>query len=221
MYADRHAGRPAIKPGSMTLALAMTALPIVGLITSSQASRIIATFDPPIEVKNIPLPKDPPPDPVKPKPKTADPIDQKVYVPPVDPRLDDNSKIETTSTVPPFTPPPLPPGNGTATKIETPTPPLPVMVDAQYDQRYASLLQPTYPASEIRAGNTGRVVLRVLIGADGRVKQVERVSAASDAFFAAAERQALTKWRFKPATKDGVPIEQWKTMSLRFQLDEQ
>jgi len=219
MYADRYPGRPAIKPGSMTLALAMTALPIVGLITSTQASRIIAVIDPPIEVKNIPLPKDPPPDPVKPKPRTVDPIDQKIYVPPIDfPPLDKTS-LDTTPTFPPFPPPPLPPGTGTVTKVVTPPPP--VMVDAQYDPRFAGVMQPAYPPSEIRAGNSGRVVLRVLIGADGRVKQVERVSAASDAFFASAEHQALTRWRFKPATKDGVAIEQWKTMSLRFQLDEQ
>jgi protein TonB len=97
----------------------------------------------------------------------------------------------------------------------------PVMVDAFIDPRYQNLLQPPYPPEEQRAGNSGRVVLRVLVGTDGRVKQVEKVSAASDAFFAAAQRQALGKWRFKPATQDGVPIEQWKTMSLRFVLNEQ
>ena len=96
-----------------------------------------------------------------------------------------------------------------------------MIVGASYDPRFASALQPPYPSSEIRAGNAGRVVLRVLIGTDGRVKQVERISAASDAFFAAAEKQALTKWRFKPATSDGVAIEQWKTMSLRFELQDQ
>ena len=96
-----------------------------------------------------------------------------------------------------------------------------MIVGASYDPRFANALQPPYPASEIRGGNSGRVVIRVLIGADGRVKQVERIAAASDAFFAAAEKQALTKWRFKPATSDGTPIEQWKTMSLRFELQEQ
>jgi protein TonB len=97
----------------------------------------------------------------------------------------------------------------------------PVIVDAFVESRYQGLLQPPYPPEEQRAGNSGRVVLRVLVGTDGRVKQVEKVLAASDAFFAAAQRQALGKWRFKPATKDGVPIEQWKTMSLRFVLNEQ
>ncbi|HEX4695158.1 TonB family protein [Sphingomonas sp.] len=221
MYADRHAGRPAIKPGSMTLALAMTALPIVGLITSTQASRIIAALDPPITILTVPPVKDPPLDPPKQKTKAADPIDQKIYVPPVDLPPLDHPRLDTTPTFPPFPPPPLPPGAGTAIKAVTPPPPPAVMVNAEYDPRYAYALQPTYPTSEIRAGNSGRVVLRVLIGPDGRVKQVERVSAASDAFFAAAEHQALTRWRFKPATRDGVAIEQWKTMSLSFVLDEQ
>ena len=125
-------------------------------------------------------------------------------------------------------PPPPPPTEPTVGKAPDPGPVLtpvvvakPVIVDAFVESRYQSLLQPPYPPEEQRAGNSGRVVLRVLVGTDGRVKQVEKVSAASDAFFASAQRQALGKWRFKPATKDGVPIEQWKTMSLRFVLNEQ
>ncbi|RYE01614.1 MAG: TonB family protein, partial [Sphingomonadales bacterium] len=62
------------------------------------------------------------------------------------------------------------------------------------------------------------VSVRVLIGTDGRVKAVEQVSATSTAFFEATKRQALGKWRFKPATRGGVPQESWKTMSVRFEL---
>ena len=219
MYANQFAADRGFKPGSMTLALCMTALPIAGLIVTTHADRIIRVFDPPIEVRNIPLPKDPPPDP-KPRPQT-DPIDRKVYVPPIDPPpVGDKTQIDTTPTFP-DPPPPLPPGTGTETLKPPIVPPKPVVIGASYDQRFANALQPPYPAAEIRSGNTGRVVIKVLIGTDGRVKQVERVSAASDAFFAAAERQALTKWRFKPATSDGTPIEQWKTMALRFELQDQ
>ncbi len=59
----------------------------------------------------------------------------------------------------------------------------------------------------------------MLIGTDGRVKRAERVSAASDAFWAATERRALDKWRFRPATRDGVPVEAWRTMTVRFELE--
>ncbi len=219
MYANQFAANRGFKPGSFTLALCMTALPIAGLIISTQASNIARIIHPPIVIETIPLPKDPPPDP-KPQPKTADPIDQKIYTPPIEnPPISDN-KVITTPTFP-DPPPPIPSGTGTEILKPPVTPPKPVIIDSIYDQRFANALQPPYPASEIRSGNTGRVVIKVLIGADGRVKQVVRVSAASDAFFAAAERQALTKWRFKPATSDGVAIEQWKTMSLRFELQDQ
>ena len=220
MYANQFAADRGFKPGSLTLALCFTVLPIAGLIVSTHASRIVAIFDPPIEVRNIPLPKDPPPDP-QPRPK-SDPIDRKVYVPPIDPPpIADPTQIDTTKTFTETPPPPTQPGTGTELLKPPPAIPKPVIVGASYDSRYANALQPPYPSSEIRSGNTGRVVIRVLIGIDGRVKQVERIAAASDAFFAAAERQALTKWRFKPATSDGIPIEQWKQMALRFELQEQ
>lgn len=58
----------------------------------------------------------------------------------------------------------------------------------------------------------------MLIGTDGRVKQVERVSAASEAFWQATERQALSRWRFRPALRDGVAVESWRTMTVRFEM---
>ena len=218
MYANGFAANRGLKPGSMTLALAMTVLPIAGLVLSTQAANIMRLIDRPIEVVNIPLPKDPPPDP-RPKPKTDNPVHEQVYIPPVDTRpFDQDIRLDTTRTLTDPTPP-VQPGTGTA--ITPPPIAKPVLVGASYDPRFNNALQPPYPASEIRSGNSGRVVLRVLIGTDGRVKQVERIAAASDAFFAAAEKQALTKWRFKPATSDGVAVEQWKTMSLRFELQQE
>ena len=58
----------------------------------------------------------------------------------------------------------------------------------------------------------------MLIGTDGRVKQVEVVSTDDPLFADAAERQALRRWRFKPATRDGVPVQSWKQMTVRFEI---
>jgi protein TonB len=82
----------------------------------------------------------------------------------------------------------------------------------------SSDLQPPYPAAAQREGAEGIVVVSVLIGADGRVKAVEKVSATRDDFFRAAEAQALRHWRFKPAMVDGRPVESRKVVRLRFQL---
>jgi periplasmic protein TonB len=43
---------------------------------------------------------------------------------------------------------------------------------------------------------------------------------ASDSDFAkATEKQALNSWRFKPATRDGVPVEDWQTLTVRFDIN--
>ncbi len=93
----------------------------------------------------------------------------------------------------------------------------PVRVAARIDGR--SALQPPYPASEQRAGREGSVTVRVTIDASGRVRAVEKVSATSDAFWLATERQALRAWRFRPATLDGRPVESEQTLTVRFRID--
>jgi protein TonB len=220
-YGDRYGAGPAFKPGSMTLALATTALPVLALAMGLQITHVIH-HPRDVDIFNVPPDSPPPPPDPKPQPKAEAPTEL-VYTPP-HPQV----PVPPVDTFPTTETPPPPLTEPNVGKAPDPGPVLtpavvakPVMVDAFIDPRYQGLLQPPYPPEEQRAGNSGRVVLRVLVGTDGRVKQVEKVLAASDAFFAAAQRQALGKWRFKPATKDGVPIEQWKTMSLRFVLNEQ
>jgi protein TonB len=222
-YGDRYGAGPAFKPGSLALALGLTVGPIAALVMGLQIKHVIDDVKP---FTVYPVRDTPPPplDPTPPKPQTKAPQNEKIYTPPVrDVVTPPQPPIDLTPDFPPL--PPIGKEIGKAPEGPPLTPPVviskPVMVDAFIDPRYQGLLQPPYPPEEQRAGNSGRVVLRVLVGTDGRVKQVEKVSAASDAFFAAAQRQALGKWRFKPATQDGVPIEQWKTMSLRFVLNEQ
>ena len=60
--------------------------------------------------------------------------------------------------------------------------------------------------------------VRVLIGADGRVKEIVRLSATSDAFWEATRRRALARWRFRPATEDGRPVESSMTLTVNFEL---
>jgi len=97
-------------------------------------------------------------------------------------------------------------------------PTIPKLVLAQLDQRYADLFQPDYPARAQREGIEGVAVVRVLIGTDGRVKAVELVSTDDPAFFEATKRRALSKWRFKAATRGGVAEESWKEMRVRFEI---
>ena len=104
-----------------------------------------------------------------------------------------------------------------AVAVDPPIAP-PVLVAATVDPRYARDLQPEYPAGERRAERTGTVTVRVTIGRDGRVTAAECIASASDAFCRATRAQALSKWRFRPATRDGVAVESTREMTVRFQL---
>ena len=82
--------------------------------------------------------------------------------------------------------------------------------------------RPTTVAAMLRgqAQAQGDVRVRVTIGTNGRVIAVQMLSATSDAFWRVTERQALTRWRFRPATVDGRPVESTKLMNLHFQIQD-
>jgi len=110
-------------------------------------------------------------------------------------------------------------------EVVLPPPPLPPLVPvrrgAQLDPRHAGDLQPPYPPAELRAERDGRVQARVTIGPDGRVIAITRLSATSDAFWRVTEQQALRRWRFRPATEDGRPVQDSKVMTLVFRITDQ
>lgn len=94
----------------------------------------------------------------------------------------------------------------------------PVLVDAGIDPRALPQFQPDYPGAMIRQGLEGSVTVRVTINAEGRVTDIARVSATDESFWLATQRHALRKWRFRPATRDGVPVATTKVMTVRFTL---
>jgi len=52
------------------------------------------------------------------------------------------------------------------------------------------------------------------------VTAVQRLSATSDAFWRVTERQALSRWRFRPATVDGRPVETSREMTVTFRIED-
>lgn len=63
-------------------------------------------------------------------------------------------------------------------------------------------VEPTIPRG---ARCRGMVVLRAVIGADGRPREVRDISRKPDAVTKAAA-EALPRWRFRPATLHGKPV---------------
>lgn len=222
MYANRFASERRFHPVSLTVALAINGgLLAAMLLAGSMATRIV-NEDPALITTHIPLPPDPPtvePEPVRQLDPEPAPLP---FVPrPVVPLSQPDQPVFASDPLLPVAPPPSLPGTaggtGTATTVE-PVKPAPVLVDAAPDPRFANAFQPDYPAAERRAERDGLVTVRVRIGTDGRVGAVEPVRATSDAFLDATRRHALSRWRFRPATRDGVAVESWRTMTVRFEM---
>ncbi len=209
-------------PGSFTIVIALHATAITALMLAKTTYER-KKYDP-IVVNTIESEKDPPPIP-EPQRDEAKPSSKSeiVYVAPkVDTRPQDPVVLGQ-----PTDWPALPDSGPVGTSddkgeepVPLPPPPMPdpVRVEARIDPR--SELQPPYPASEERAQREGSVTVQLLVGSDGRVKEVDKVRATSDAFYRATEQQALRRWRFKPATVDGRPVESRTSLTVHFRLSE-
>lgn len=215
---SRFSSRRSISPGALGAAIAVhvgVAAIIIALppefISTERITRLI--------VKNVPMP--PAPQPVE-KPRTepkviathatSKPLDQRPTV--FDTDLDSQGPQiggESTSVDPPQPYPPYP-------EVITPPARQPVLTSASADPRYADAFQPAYPPAKLRQGEEGSCTVRVTIDARGRVTSAAAVRSSDPAFCAPTERQALSKWRFRPATRDGIAIATEKELTVQFRM---
>jgi periplasmic protein TonB len=196
------------------IALNVTALMLLMVPVSAPMSvalpdkEIIYITDPP-----KPKPVEPDPVPViklqairDPVPKTLTPptqqqvVDQSVIVPEGTqyiPPTNTHPIPDTGPTLPPNHPDPLP-----STRLE-----------------YASAPAPTYPREALLDAVEGTVVLKVLVGVDGKPLTVEiERSSGNRRLDDAARRQVLRKWMFRPAIRDGVAVQVYGMVPVEFRL---
>ena len=97
-------------------------------------------------------------------------------------------------------------------------PPAPAIVQPSSDASHLNNPKPVYPAVSKRLGEQGKIVLRVLIGADGIPQKVEIKQSSG---FERLDRQAVdtvSRWRFVPGTRNGVPEAMWYLQPINFVL---
>jgi TonB family protein len=78
-------------------------------------------------------------------------------------------------------------------------------------------VMPRYPSSARRAGVGGAVVVRGIVRRDGTIDNVEIIR---DLDYGLGEeaRRAVSRWRFRPATYRGEPIDVYYTVTVNFRL---
>ena len=121
-------------------------------------------------------------------------------------------------TPPPPAAPPAPPAPSPPAPPAPPAPP--VLVQPSSSAAHLNNPKPAYPAMSKRLGESGRVVVRVLIGPDGRAQDA-RIQRSSG--FERLDQLALEttrdRWRYVPGTRNGVPEAMWFNVPLVFELE--
>ena len=79
---------------------------------------------------------------------------------------------------------------------------------------------PDYPEAMAEAGEGGMVMLKLLVGADGSVQEMQYVAESStlpeDSTLVRSTMEAAAKWKLNPPTKDGKAESGWVLVPVRF-----
>lgn len=98
-------------------------------------------------------------------------------------------------------------------------PPAPPKIELpSSDADYLNNPKPPYPALSKRMGEQGKVLVRTLIGTDGRAQEVQLQQTSGFERLDQAALTAARQWRYVPGKRDGVPQAMWFTIPFTFQL---
>jgi periplasmic protein TonB len=78
---------------------------------------------------------------------------------------------------------------------------------------------PEYPAQARDRGEEGTVGLRLLVGADGAMREVRLQRSSGNPMLDRAATDAARRWEVEPASLGGRPAEAWFEVPVRFRLD--
>lgn len=116
----------------------------------------------------------------------------------------------------PVTVPPAPTFSEPAVPVAAP--PAPVQTQPRFDADYLSNPKPPYPGISRRLGEQGRVVLRVLVAADGLTQSVQLHTSCGYARLDDAALETVRRWKFVPAKLGNEPVAATVLVPIIFSL---
>lgn len=194
----------------LSVAIALHALAAAALLSFEPARRALLEVAPIVVDLIVPPPVErprpaPPTELPRPRP-VAKRVEQPVAAPVLAAPVEAPSPI-----VAPPPPPPVP-----APEAE----PAPVLVTQPiFNADYLDNPAPPYPATSRRAGEQGRVLLRVLVGAAGRADDIQLRASSGFARLDDAARATVARWKFVPAKRGAEPIAAWVLIPISFRLE--
>jgi protein TonB len=198
-----------------TIAIALHAVAGVALITYEPArSALLAMAPIMVSLVSPPRPEAKPPAPTPPKPK---PVVKPLPKPP-EPLPLVTAPLEAPSPSPIVVPPPPPappPEPVPAPVVVAP----PVITAPIFAADYLDNPTPYYPVLARRAGEQGRVVLRVLVNPAGKADEVEIRTSSGYPRLDQSARDTVRRWRFIPAKRGEEPVPAWVLIPISFSLE--
>ena len=148
---------------------------------------------------------DPAPPPVK-----APPTERSISAPEVPPEPEPPAPVVS----PPAPPDPQPVAAAPAPEPVAAPPVAPPMANASHLNNPA----PVYPALSRRRGEQGTVYLNLLVLADGSVGDISLRQSSGFPALDDSALKAVSRWRFVPASRGGVPIDWRYVLPVKFDL---
>lgn len=166
---------------------------------------------PPQEPERPPVTPESQPSPPKvatePPPKPKPPVKPRKSPPPPPPRAPEPPPAVAAPSLP------------VAAPIEAAPPPAPApVIPPSVGAAYLNNPKPAYPALSKRLREEGKVLLHVLIDAQGAAAQVELQESSGFSRLDQAAMEAVRSWRFVPAQQAGKAVSAWVTIPISFSL---
>ena len=202
----QHQKTPTNRFGGIAFVILLHALLIYALV-NGLARKVVEVVKGPLETRIIQELKPPPPEAPPPPPPKLE-LPPPPFIPPPEVNVaaaaPTQNTISAVSSTPPSVSAPVP---VEAPKAEVRTAP---------EVRSSSCHEPEYPAAAARLGESGTVVLSLLVGLDGRVADSKIEKSSGSPRLDQAARQALSLCRFTPGSVDGKPEQAWGRLAYEF-----
>jgi protein TonB len=114
----------------------------------------------------------------------------------------------------------LPPIDAAPRQVASPAAPsAAALVLPRFDAAYLQNPPPAYPALARRMHEQGRVLLRVLVTAEGLAERVELKTGSGAERLDRAALDAVKRWRFIPARQGEQAVSAWVVVPISFSLE--
>ncbi|NLI98670.1 energy transducer TonB [bacterium] len=100
------------------------------------------------------------------------------------------------------------------------TPPAEIVSYSELDEGFVAIYSPfpNYPPDARLQGEEGTVIIKALVGTDGKVNKVEISQSSGYSSLDSAARDAAGEWEFTEPTRNGEPVRVWVLLSFNFRL---